>query len=372
MTAVEYWIVEDLRAVGCWLRFADRRRGAEHRPKLVETPETRRFRQVVREGLGDSLPNVEAAQSVLAGGRSGHLWPYLLRRIVWLMEQCRARVVWQRSHVKVTTVNSYVNDLCHKAATDARSEGARSTMVEVDGEVEDLYPEVSMVSDGLVVETRAAATLGMLNDTFLCQRLRKRYQGRTPAARPVVVHCEQLLSWASLKGKWVGLDFLPEPRGLSVAERHMYIKNACGDWRDFACRSDGKCLLCKAEEPGLRHVLDACGGWRYWQRRLGRVALEDELEASGVGGEIGARLMAAVRARRSSPPVRIAVLLGCMKDEEWCSILSVNDPVQRAKLRKRCSVVLMQRSASMCIEYVKMAGQGGAAVSFQPPATNLY
>ncbi len=59
VTAVEYWIVEDLRAVGCWLRFADRRRGAEHRPKLVETPETRRFRQVVREGL---------ARGVLSGG----------------------------------------------------------------------------------------------------------------------------------------------------------------------------------------------------------------------------------------------------------------------------------------------------------------
>ncbi len=68
MTAVEYWIVEDLRAVGCWLRFADRRRGAEHRPKLVETPETRRFRQVVREGLARGVQVRLGSDAGLGGG----------------------------------------------------------------------------------------------------------------------------------------------------------------------------------------------------------------------------------------------------------------------------------------------------------------
>ena len=61
-----------------------------------------------------------------------------------------------------------------------------------------------------------------------------------------------------------GLAYVGEYGGLSVPERHMYVRIVSGDWQNSTCRTDGKCAICGLEPPGIRHVLDACGGLRYW------------------------------------------------------------------------------------------------------------
>ena len=68
----------------------------------------------------DSLPNVEAIGRAAAGRSSGYRWPFLLRRLTWLAERCKADVVWQKAHVRVRRINEAINDQCDRAAIAAR------------------------------------------------------------------------------------------------------------------------------------------------------------------------------------------------------------------------------------------------------------
>ncbi len=245
-------------------------------------------------------------------------------------------------------------------------------MVVVKGNRGDLYPPVCLMGEGVYAEARAAAILNGTWDDRLMQRLRTRYCGRAPVGRPMCVHREEDLMWTSMKGRWKGLAFHGEYGGLSVPERHMYVRIVCGDWRNFTCRVDGMCVVCGHEPPGLRHMLDACGGKRYWERRLGRERLDLDLQAVRIEDGLARKVLRLVEKRRENPPQRMCALVGSFPEAEWRTVEGDGDVVIRAKWCRRIAVCLMRRAASMCIEYVKLAGQGGAAASFQPPATNLY
>ena len=111
----------------------------------------------------------------------------LLSRLTWLVERCRADVVWQRAHVGVRTINDAINDQCDRTATAARRQVKVATMIEVKGNLAEWYPPVWVEGEVVYAEVKAAAILNSTGADRIMQRLRTRYCGRPPVVQPMII-----------------------------------------------------------------------------------------------------------------------------------------------------------------------------------------